>query len=185
MIPSPPSILKNGIEIVIKRNKKRSAEDFSKWVEGLTFNTDPTYTFANALLGFSVYGTQEDQSEMGNVSDQNINYSFVKEDAWEDVKGLEKKENNFVWKEHKEGKKIFVKEYTKDGVSYPIPNLLKYKQLLDNKTISKEDHTFMMTKMYEYLLNENEETIHDNQEKARIFNENKEVGFLHFKVSLT
>lgn len=184
MIPSPPSILKNGIEIVIKRNKKRSAEDFSKWVEGLTFNTDPTYTFANALLGFSVYGTQEDQTEIENY-EKNINYRLVKEGAWGDVKGFEKMENNFVWKEHEDGQKIFVKKYTKDGKSYPIPNLLKYKQLLYNKLISKEDHLFMMTKMYEYLLNENKEKINANKKKARIFNENKEVGFLHFKVSLT
>jgi hypothetical protein len=42
-----------------------------------------------------------------------------------------------------------------------------------------------MTKMYEYLLNENKEKINANKNKAVIFNENKEVGFLHFKVSLT
>ena len=166
-----------------KLNEKRSAEDFARWVEGLTFNTDST--FANAMLGFFVYGTQEDQSKMENVSNQKINYRLVKENEWKSVQGLEKRGNNFVWKEYKEGKKIFVKEYTKHNISYPIPNLLKYKQLLYNNTISKKDHTLMMTKMYEYLLNENEETINDNQEKARIFNENKEVGFLHFKVSLT
>lgn len=187
MIPSPPSTLihkKNGIELINKLNEKRSAEDFTRWVEGLTFNTENTdSTFANAMLGFSVYGTQEDQSNMEHVSNQKINYRLVKENKWKSVQGLEKRGNNFVWKEYKEGKKIFVKEYTKDGVSYPIPNLLKYKQLLYNKTISKEDHTFMMTKMYEYLLNENEEKINANKNKARIFNENKEVGFLHFKVS--
>lgn len=164
----------------LKNTEMRTAEEFAEWVMDLSFNGNDA--FANAQNpGFRIFrGRGDDQKQMGSA--QIEPYYDTKE--WHRVKQRDKecKEetfHNFTIKDCEHN--IFVKKYKLGTAEHPLPNLLAYKKLLGN-TINKEDHKFLMERIYTKLLDKLDK--HSLTRNSRIINHNMIVGFLHFKLTV-